>query len=44
MVGRYKDMEVAKKWEVWTSEKKDREEKGQRSGFVGDAKGGNKFG
>ncbi len=36
-------MEVAKKWEVWTSEKKAREG-GKRSGFVGDDKGGNKFG
>jgi len=41
--GRYKDMEVAKKWEVWTSEKKAREG-GKVPCFVGDDKGGNKFG
>jgi hypothetical protein len=35
----YKDMEVAKKWEVWTNEKKAREERGQGLGFVGDVKG-----
>jgi hypothetical protein len=37
-------MEVAKKWEVWQMKKRDREERGQVPGFVGDVKGGNKFG
>jgi len=32
-------MEVAKKWEVWTSEKKAREEVGKSPFFVGDDKG-----
>jgi hypothetical protein len=37
-------MELAKKWEGWTSLKKAREEGGKGLGFVGDDKGGNRFG